>query len=75
MRCAEEHAVHSIPLKVLQQPTETRFHLAEVEVMPKARLPTRVLLPGLFRIDFPGMEVKERRLLLLLIDTLNRPTG
>src|SRR5208282_1672559 len=63
--CQTEHdAVHSIPAEVPQQQTQTLRGALQVHVMPKARLCVHTNDSGLLGIDFPGMEVENRRFLV-----------
>src|SRR5207247_2251570 len=48
-----------------QQAVEAAFHLAEVAVVTHSRRERRGVEPRLFRVEFPGVEVEDRRRLLL----------
>src|SRR5437660_10500197 len=70
---AEDDAIHPIPAEVLQQQFQSVRGTPQVQVVTKARLRVHACHARLVGIDFPGMEVKNRRLLIAAIDVSDEP--
>src|SRR5450432_344428 len=69
----KDDVVHSIPAEVPQQLTQAPLRTLEVHVMTKARFRAYALDAGLLGVDFPGMKIEDRRLLVVRVHVLDQP--
>src|SRR5690349_9871368 len=65
-----KHPIHPVESKIPQQPSHTRSHVLEVQVMTRAVFQGDARHPRLTRIDLPRVEIENRRPPLLAIDAL-----
>src|SRR6267142_2680954 len=67
-----QHFGYRTPRKIFQKARKLGFCRSQLLIVPKLGSPSRGD-PRLIRIDFPGMEIDQRRLLLFVVDSTNRP--
>jgi hypothetical protein len=72
-RLLQEDLVHSTPLKIIQQLLQPRLHAIDVDVMTESGLAANALDTRLTWIDFPRMEIEDRRLSVFIVDVPKHP--
>ena len=69
----EHQRVNAPPLEIEQQLAQPALHSIQVQIMAKASLRIDPGNPRLRRIDFPGVEIENRRLAVDMIDPPQEP--
>src|SRR5438105_4822759 len=51
--------IHPTPGEIPEQSAKSMFHLVEIQIMAQTGLQGRLSLPGLPRVDFPGVAIED----------------